>query len=245
MPVVGEPCATQGSKAVLGAGPWRGSRNSGLGTSPRGYGKPTSSPARGTVAARIGSPRGTLRSDSKMWPIARIARRSCVWWTVIFYAACRIEGGRNGGRGGSKRRGVPGPGLEQYEVSGAVKLVVAPGSVAAGQRAHFRVDNSKGPTITYGAAYRIQECMAGVWMLAPFSPTAATRQRICQRRGRGRWWRAPIPATAAVGRYRIRKLVEVEGSGRWLYGDFDVIAHTSARRTGMPQNPAGPSPTEK
>lgn len=124
---------------------------------------------------------------------------------------------------------------------GAVKLVVAPGSVAAGQRVHFRVDNTEGPTITYGAEYGIQECVAGVWRLAPFSPTAATRQRIRQRRGRGRWWSAPISDTAATGQYRIRKLVEVERSSRWLYGDFDVAAPTSARQAGLSRNPLGAS----
>jgi hypothetical protein len=110
----------------------------------------------------------------------------------------------------------------------AVRLVVASGSTAAGQRVHFRVDNTTGPTITYGADYSIQECVAGAWRLAPFSPTAATRQRIRQRPSRGRWWDAPTPATAAAGHYRIRKLVEVGRSGRWLYGDFDLIAQTGA-----------------
>lgn len=106
----------------------------------------------------------------------------------------------------------------------AIRLVVAPGSGVAGQKEHFRVDNTAGPTITYGANYSIQECVAGVWNLAPFSPTAATRQRIRQRPGRGRWWGVPIPATAVSGQYRIRKVVEVERSGRWLYGTFDIVA---------------------
>jgi hypothetical protein len=104
----------------------------------------------------------------------------------------------------------------------AVRLVVAPGSVAPGQRVHFRVDNTAGPTITYGADYGIQECVNGVWRLAVFSPTVATKQRIRQRQGRGRWWDAPIPADAATGRYRIRKMVEVGRNSRWLYGDFGV-----------------------
>lgn len=104
----------------------------------------------------------------------------------------------------------------------AVRLVIAPKSAAAGQRVHFRVDNTAGPTITYGADYSIQECVAGVWRLAAFSPTVATKQRIRQRQGRGRWWDAPIPADAATGHYRIRKMVEVGRNGRWLYGDFGV-----------------------
>jgi hypothetical protein len=111
----------------------------------------------------------------------------------------------------------------------AVRLVVAPGSGTAGEPIHFRVDNTAGPTITYGAGYSIQECVAGVWMLAPFSPTAATRQRIRQRPSRGRWWDVRIPADAATGRYRIRKVVEVGRSGRWLYGDFDIVPQTSGR----------------
>jgi hypothetical protein len=110
----------------------------------------------------------------------------------------------------------------------AVKLVVPPRSAAAGEPVHFRVDNTAGPTITYGADYSIQECVAGAWRLAPFSPTAATRQRIRQRPSRGRWWDALTPATAATGHYRIRKLVEIGRRGRWLYGDFDLIAQTSA-----------------
>jgi hypothetical protein len=109
-----------------------------------------------------------------------------------------------------------------------VKLVVATRSVAAGEPVHFRVDNTAGPTITYGADYSIQECVAGAWTLAPFSPTAATRQRIRQRPSRGRWWHAPIPSTAATGRYRIRKSVEVGRSVRWLYGDFSVVAQSAS-----------------
>jgi hypothetical protein len=81
----------------------------------------------------------------------------------------------------------------------AVRLVVTPASIAAGQKVHFRVDNTAGPMITYGADYSIQECVAGTWRLAPFSPTAATRQRIRQRPGRGQWWDAPTPTTAAAG----------------------------------------------
>lgn len=115
---------------------------------------------------------------------------------------------------------------------GAVRLIVARGSVTVGESVHFRVDNTKGPPITYGADYSIQECVAGVWRLAPFSPAAATRQRIRQRRGRGRWWDAPIPGDAQAGEYRIRKRVEVETRGRWLYRDFAIVPPASAPRLG-------------
>lgn len=112
----------------------------------------------------------------------------------------------------------------------AVRLVVAPGSVAAGQATHVRIDNSQGPTITYGAHYSIQQCVAGVWELAPFSPTVFTRQRIRQRPSRGRWQRVPIPITAEVGEYRIRKSIDDGMGGRWLYDDFDVVAQPSQRK---------------
>ncbi len=218
-----------------------------------------------------------------------------MWQAGVLHAARRIEGGRNGGRGGSKRGGVPGSGLEQYEVSrsgkltfvrlriltyvaigvlavvgvmsaawpttdsanaasqlcvpspdaGVVRLVVVPGSVAAGQAVHFRIDNSRGPTLTYGADYSIQQCVAGVWKLAPFSPTAFTRQLIQQRPSRGRWQRVPIPTTATVGEYRLRKSVSDGMGARWLYCDFDVVAHPSAQRAGVLRNPPGASPTAK
>jgi hypothetical protein len=116
----------------------------------------------------------------------------------------------------------------------AVRLVVAPGSTAAGETVHFRVDNTAGPTITYGANYSIQECVAGAWTLAPFSPKAATRQRIRQRPGRGRWWIAPTPTTAATGHYRIRKLVGIGRRGRWLYGNFDIAAQGNSAAQGRP-----------
>jgi hypothetical protein len=146
----------------------------------------------------------------------------------VLHAASRIEGGRNGSRGGSKCGGVQGPRLEQHEISRGgklmiarlqrliyvaigvlataglmspvsstadsanaasqscapspnarvVRLVVAPGSVVAGQAVHFRIDNSKGPKITYGKAYSIQQCVAGVWKLAPFSPAVFPKQKI-------------------------------------------------------------------
>jgi hypothetical protein len=110
--------------------------------------------------------------------------------------------------------------------AGVVRLVVAPGSVVAGQAVHFRIDNSRGPTLTYGVDYSIQQCVAGVWKLAPFSPTGFTKQRIAQRPSRGRWRRVPIPTTAAAGEYRVRKSVSDGMRGRWLYDDFDVFAHT-------------------
>jgi hypothetical protein len=106
-----------------------------------------------------------------------------------------------------------------------VRLVVAPGSVAAGQAVHFRIDNSRGPTIIYGADYSVQQCVAGVWKLAPFSPTVFPKQRIAQRPSRGRWQRVPIPATAVAGEYRIRKSVNDGTRGRWLYDDFDIVAN--------------------
>jgi len=115
--------------------------------------------------------------------------------------------------------------------AGVVRLVVAPGAVAAGRAVHFRIDNSRGPTLTYGADYSIQRCVAGVWELAPFSPTAFIRQRIAQRPSRGRWQRVPIPTTAAIGEYRVRKAVSDGMEGRWLYDDFDVSAEpVSSRR---------------
>ena len=129
--------------------------------------------------------------------------------------------------------------------AGVVRLVVAPGSVVAGQVVHFRIDNSRGPTLTYGVDYSIQQCVSGVWQLAPFSPTVFTRQRIRQRPSRGRWRRVPIPTTAAAGQYRVRKSVNDGIRGRWLYDDFDVVAPTSARRAGVPRNPPAPSPTAK
>jgi hypothetical protein len=110
--------------------------------------------------------------------------------------------------------------------AGVVRLVVAPGSVVAGQAVHFRIDNSRGPTLTYGADYSIQQCVAGVWKLAPFSPTGFTKQRIAQRPSRGRWQRIPIPTTAAAGEYRVRKSVNDGMRGRWLYDGFDVVAHS-------------------
>lgn len=111
--------------------------------------------------------------------------------------------------------------------AGEVRLIVAPKSVAAGQATHFRIDNMKGPTIIYGPGYSIQECVAGVWALAPFSPMGAARVRIVQRPSRGRWQRVQIPTTAAAGEYRIRKSVSEGMQGRWLYDDFDVAAPTS------------------
>lgn len=126
-----------------------------------------------------------------------------------------------------------------------IRLVVAPDSVIAGQSVHYRVDNRKGPTITYGADYSIQECVAGVWMLAPFSPTVFPKQKIAQLPSRGRWWRVPIPTTAAAGEYRVRKSVNDGMRGRWLYDGFDVVADTSARQAGAPRNPPGASPTAK
>src|SRR5690349_8163695 len=101
--------------------------------------------------------------------------------------------------------------------AGVVRLVVAPRSVAAGQAVHFRIDNSRGPTLTYGVDYSIQQCVDGAWKLAPFSPTVFTKQRIRQRPSRGRWRRVPIPTTAAAGEYRVRKSVNDGTWGRWLY----------------------------
>lgn len=103
-----------------------------------------------------------------------------------------------------------------------LSLVVAPGSLAAGQTVHFRIDNSTASAITYGPGYSIQECVAGVWMLAPFSPLGEARVKILQRPGRGRWQGAPTPTTAAAGEYRIRKSIAVGRRGRWIYGDFAI-----------------------
>lgn len=110
------------------------------------------------------------------------------------------------------------------QAGGMVRMVVAPRSIEAGQSMHFRIDNSLGPTVFYGTDYSIQECVAGVWMLAPFTPTVSTRQRIAQRPGRGRWSSVPIPTTAEGGEYRIRKVVGSEEGNRWLYGQFGVSA---------------------
>jgi hypothetical protein len=105
-----------------------------------------------------------------------------------------------------------------------VKLVLTPGAVAAGKAIHYRIDNSAGPTITYGPGYSIQECVASVWVLAPFSPPGAARVKIAQRPSRGRWEAVPIPATAIVGQYRVRKSVSTEEGGRSLYGEFDIVS---------------------
>lgn len=113
----------------------------------------------------------------------------------------------------------------------AVKLVIAPRSIVAGEPLHFRVDNTSGPTITYGADYNVQECVDGVWILAPFSPTVATRQRIRQRPGRGRWWDVATPSIAEAGRYRIKKLVEIGRNGRWLYEKFNIVVQSSPRQS--------------
>lgn len=122
--------------------------------------------------------------------------------------------------------------------AGVIRLVVAPGSVVAGQAVHFRIDNSRGPTLTYGVDYSIQQCVSGVWQLAPFSPKVFTRQRIRQRPSRGRWRKVPIPTTALAGEYRIRKSVNDGMRGRWLYGSFDIVIDTRARKAGVPRNPA-------
>lgn len=121
--------------------------------------------------------------------------------------------------------------------AGAIELFVAPGSVPAGQATHFRIENIRGPAIIYGPGYSVQECVAGAWTLAPFSPTAEARVRIVQRPSRGRWQRVQIPATAVAEKYRVRKSVSADGRGRWLYGEFEIVAPTGARRAGVPQNP--------
>lgn len=108
--------------------------------------------------------------------------------------------------------------------AGTVRLVVAPKSAVAGQAVHFRIDNSEGPAITYGTHYGVQECLDGVWVLASFNPPGWTRQKIAQMPSRGRWQSVQIPTTAVPGEYRIRKSVQVSERGRWLYGDFDVVA---------------------
>jgi hypothetical protein len=125
---------------------------------------------------------------------------------------------------------APDPCPPSYSASG-IDLVAAPESVAAGQSEHFRIDNSKGPAVTYGTPYAIQECLSGVWVLAPFSPRGPwTKQLIRQRPSRGRWCGFLIPATAATGEYRVRKAVDVGSRGRWLYGDFGVVAAGSGSR---------------
>ena len=109
--------------------------------------------------------------------------------------------------------------------AGTVRLVVAPKSAVPGHAVHFRIDNSRGPGITYGTPYSVQECVGGVWVLAAFSPPGPwTKQKFGQRPGHGRWQRVEIPMTAVAGQYRIRKSVQVEEEGRSLYGDFDVVA---------------------
>jgi hypothetical protein len=110
--------------------------------------------------------------------------------------------------------------------AGVVRLIVTPGSVAAGGAAHFRIDNSKGPTLTYGAGYSIQQCVSGVWKLAPFSPTAFTKQRTRQRPSHGRWRGIPIAPDATTGKYRIRKSVEIGMRAHWLYANFTIASHT-------------------
>jgi hypothetical protein len=109
--------------------------------------------------------------------------------------------------------------------AGTVRSVAAPESALAGQAVHFRIDNSKGPAITYGTPYSVQECLAGVWVLASFSPAGPwTKQKIAQKPSHGRWRSVLIPTTAAAGQYRIRK--SAWDGERWhsLYGDFDVVA---------------------
>jgi hypothetical protein len=106
-----------------------------------------------------------------------------------------------------------------------VGLIVAPESVIGGESAHFRIDISTGPAITYGTPYDIQQCLGGVWLLASFSPRGPwTKQLLRQNPGPGRWWSAPIPTTAPAGRYRIRKSVRFNERGHWLYDDFNVVA---------------------
>jgi hypothetical protein len=106
-----------------------------------------------------------------------------------------------------------------------VRLVVGPESVAAGQTVHFRIDNSTGPTVTYGSPYGVQECLGGVWVLSSFSPPGPwPKQLIRQRPSHGRWQSVEVPMTAVAGQYRIRKSVQFGERGHSLYGDFDVVA---------------------
>lgn len=106
--------------------------------------------------------------------------------------------------------------------TGVLSLLVAAESVPPGQTVRFQVDKSTGPTIMYGVDYSVQQCVAGVWMLAPFSPELFTRQRIQQSGHAGSWWNAPIPGDAVPGEYRIRKSVWDGGYWHRLYGEFEV-----------------------
>jgi hypothetical protein len=123
--------------------------------------------------------------------------------------------------------------------AGAIGLAVAPRSVTPGRTVHFQIDNSRAPTLTYGADYSIQECVVGVWKLAPFSPTVFTRQLIQQRPSRGRWWRVRIPTTTAIGKYRVRKTVSAGRRTRWLYGEFAVVADLNTSQARVLLNPLG------
>jgi hypothetical protein len=106
--------------------------------------------------------------------------------------------------------------------SAVVRVTVTPDPIAPGQTLRFRLDDTGGRWLTYGADYSIQQCVAGVWSLAPFSPEIFTRQLIHQLSGRGKWWEARTPAEAEGGRYRIRKPVRYDGGGHWLYGEFEM-----------------------
>jgi hypothetical protein len=110
--------------------------------------------------------------------------------------------------------------------SSDLRLVVTPQVLAAGGVAHYRIDNSDGPAIRFGASLSIQQCVAGSWVLAPFSPTIFTKQRFGQRPGRGGWFSVSIPADAAAGSYRIRKRVSALDRWRSLYGRFTLSTAT-------------------
>jgi hypothetical protein len=107
---------------------------------------------------------------------------------------------------------------------GAIRMAVSPVSVSPGQALRYRIDNSAGPTITYGTPYSVQVCLGGVWVLAPFSPQGPwTKQRIRQGPSHGRQWSVQLPDGVASGAYRIRKEVATANSVRWLYAPFSVV----------------------
>lgn len=109
--------------------------------------------------------------------------------------------------------------------TGSIKVVVVPRSVSLGQEVRFQIENPRGPAVAYGAEFSIQQCVDGIWMLAPFSPEVFTKQRIEQPAGKkGPWSRVQIPTDAASGAYRIRKSVWDGERWRSLAGEFRVSA---------------------
>jgi hypothetical protein len=121
-------------------------------------------------------------------------------------------------------------GCKTPPLSPNVRLTASPARVTAGTKVRFRIEDLGPGGVGFGPEYRIERCFGGSWSLASFTPHNPFYEILYAIQGETNtpWESSPVPANAAPGKYRVRKVIDGYGRDRPYFAVFRVVARASA-----------------